>query len=252
MTTFTLKIYRGTPGNQYWESYELELVPGMNIISALMEIRRNPVTIEGKKVSPPAWDAGCLEEVCGTCSMLVNGYPRQSCTALVEPYLKESKTITLAPFTKFPLVRDLIVDRTIMFENLKKVHAWIENDGSRVEGPGPQISVEKQEVMYHLSTCMSCGCCSEGCPQVSEKSDFMGPAAISTARFHNANPTGAKQKRKRLRAIMGEDGINACGNAQNCQKVCPKKIPLLDSIAAMYRDVTLQWLKDLFSFKDRD
>src|SRR4051812_25153649 len=129
---YILKIYRGHPGHQYWEEFELELVPLANIISSLMEIQRNPINRQGEKVTPVVWESGCLEEVCGSCSMLINGYPRQACTALIERIIEETghSTITLAPFTKFPLVRDLIIDRSRMFENLKKVHAWIEVDGS--------------------------------------------------------------------------------------------------------------------------
>lgn len=252
--TYILKIYRGNPGKQYWEEFELPLRPGENVISGLMEIQKNPVNREGKRVEPVVWEQGCLEEVCGSCSMLVNGYPRQACTALIANYIKEtqSRVITLAPFTKFPLIRDLVVDRTGMFENLKKVRGWIDTDGSRDTGFGPLISQGKQEVMYALSTCMTCGCCSEGCPQVNAHSEFMGPAPISQVRLFNAHPTGRLQKAKRLRPMLEVGGISACGNAQNCVEVCPKKIPLTDSIAVIGRDATLQAFRDLFSFEDRE
>lgn len=250
---FILKIYRGNPGKQYWEEFELPLTPYLNIISALMEIQMNPVNRMGKRVTPVVWEQGCLEEVCGSCSMLVNGKPRQACTALVEPILKEtqSDTITLAPFTKFPLVRDLIVDRSMMFENLKKAQGWIDADGAFDRGPGPKISQEKQEVMYSISKCMTCGCCIEACPQSNSQSKFMGPQVISQVRLFNMNPTGAMHKDQRLRVMMEEGGVSDCGNAQNCQKVCPKDVPLLDSIAAIGRDVTLQAIKDVFSLPDR-
>lgn len=251
--TYILKVYRGTPGNQYWEEFEFTLVPMANVISSLMELQKNPVNREGKKVSPVVWEQGCLEEVCGSCSMLINGKPRQACTALIAKIIEEtgSNTIVLAPFTKFPLVRDLIVDRSSMFENLKKFHGWIDSDGSFGRGPGPKISPEVQEVMYALSTCMTCGCCLEACPQVNSKSKFVGPAVISQVRLFNDNPTGKTQKAKRLRPLMEEGGINDCGNAQNCVEVCPKKIPLTDSIAAVNRDVTLQSFSDLFNTQDR-
>ncbi len=252
--TVTLKIYRGTPGKQYWESFELKLDKVSNVISALMEIRKNPINTEGKRVTPVVWEDGCLEEVCGSCSMLVNGRPRQSCSAILKTIMAESKknTITLAPFSKFPLVRDLMVDRAIMFENLKKVQAWVEIDGLYDKGFGPKISQKKQEVMYTLSTCMTCGCCSEACPQVNDNSKFMGPAPISQVRLFNAHPTGKMNKHKRLNALMEEGGISECGNAQNCVRVCPKEIPLTDSIGAMGRDVTLEAIRQLFSFPDRD
>lgn len=250
---FTLRIFRGVPGNQYWEEFELPLVPYTNIISCLMHIQRYPVNKQGKQVEPVIFETGCLEEVCGSCSMLINSHPRQACTALVEPILKEtsSDTILLAPFTKFPLVRDLIVDRTIMFENLKKVQAWIDVDGAYDRGPGPKISQTTQEVRYSLSTCMTCGCCVEACPQSNKKSKFVGPQIFAQVRLFNMHPTGKMKKADRLRPLMDEGGISDCGNAQNCEKVCPKHVPLLDSIAAMGRDVPAQALKDFFSLPDR-
>jgi succinate dehydrogenase / fumarate reductase iron-sulfur subunit len=249
---YRLKVFRGYSGHQYWEEFELELVPLSNVISALMEIQRNPLNIKGEKVTPVVWESGCLEEVCGSCSMLINGYPRQACTALIEPIINQTKqsTITLAPFTKFPLIRDLMIDRSLMFENLKKVHAWIDTDGIYDRGPGPKISPEKQKVMYELSRCMTCGCCSESCPQINSHSKFLGPATVSQVRLFNANPIGHTQKSLRLKPMMEEGGISDCGNAQNCVKVCPKNIPLTDSIAVIGRQVTLQALKNLFSFPD--
>ena len=253
-TTYILKVYRGHPGHQYWEEFEIPLIPFSNVITGLMHIQMNPVNRQGEPIEPVVWEQGCLEEVCGSCSMLINGYPRQACTALIQPIIDKtgSNVITLAPFTKFPLVRDLIVDRSRMFDNLKKVHAWIDSDGAYDRGPGPKISPEKQEVMYSLSTCMTCGCCVESCPQSTKDNEFVGPQVFAQVRLFNANPTGKTQKAERLRALMQKGGISDCGNAQNCVKVCPKNIPLTDSIAAIYRDVTVQAMKDLFSFPDRE
>lgn len=252
--TFRLKIYRGTPGNQTWETFEMELKEGMNVISALMEIRKNPINSKGEKVTPVVWEDGCLEEVCGSCSMLINGRPGQACTALIAPLLKKSgeNTITLAPFTKFPLVRDLIVDRNSMFEALKRVQAWVEIDASLERGSGPKVTQAKQEVMYSISKCMTCGCCSESCPQVNAHSRFIGPAPIAQVRLFNTHPVGKTSRAKRLRALMEEGGISDCGNAQNCVKVCPKDIPLTDSIAAVGRDVSRQAFNDLFSLPERE
>jgi succinate dehydrogenase / fumarate reductase iron-sulfur subunit len=250
---YTLKIYRGTSGNQYWEEFEFKRHPQANVISSLMEIQKNPVNKKGEKTTPVVWEQGCLEEVCGSCSMLVNGKPRQSCTALIEPYITQtgSTTITLAPFTKFPLIRDLYVDRTKMFDALKKVRAWISIDSVNDIGSfGPPVSPEVQEALYVLSTCMTCGCCSEACPQVNDKSDFMGPSAMSQIRLFNSNPTGALQKAERLRAALDEDGIAGCGNAQNCVKVCPKNIPLTESLATIGREASRQALKDFFGLPD--
>lgn len=253
--TYILNVFRGHPDHQYWEEFELDLVPSANIISSLMEIQRNPINRAGEKVTPVVWESGCLEEVCGSCSMLVNGTPRQACTALIEQIINKTgdRSIRLAPLTKFPLVRDLIVDRTRMFEGLKRIHGWIDvGDTFGNNEPGPKIFPEKQKIMYQLSTCMTCGCCLEACPQVNSHSAFIGAAAISQARLFNANPIGHTQKSERLRPLMENGGISDCGNNQNCVRVCPKNIPLTDSIAAVSRDVTLQAWSDLFSFPERE
>jgi succinate dehydrogenase / fumarate reductase iron-sulfur subunit len=254
MKSYILQIYRGAPGHQYWEEFELPLTPSINVTSALLEIQKNPVTREGKRVEPVVWEQGCLEEVCGSCSMLINSFPRQACSALIEQILEETKNsvIQLAPFKKFPLVRDLIVDRSIMFDNLKKIHGWVEADGTFEQGFGPKISQETQEMMYAYSQCMTCGCCVEACPQVNAHSKFVGPQIMAQVQLFNANPTGKRQKEKRLHVMMEEGGIGDCGNAQNCVKVCPKKIPLTDAIAATGRDVTRQALEDLFGLPGRE
>lgn len=251
---YILKIFRGTAGKQYWEEFVLQRSLSANVISALMEIQAHPINRKGQKTTPVSWEQGCLEEVCGSCSMLVNGRPRQACTALIEEIIEKTKStvITLAPFTKFPLIRDLCVDRTSMFESLKKIRGWISVDGSwdSAKEGGPKVSPEVQEALYTLSTCMTCGCCSESCPQVNEKTNFMGPAAISQTRLFNSQPAGQYEKPDRLRAVLQEEGIAGCGNAQNCVQVCPKKIPLTESIALIGREATKQAWRDFSSLPD--
>ena len=106
------------------------------------------------------------------------------------------------------------------------------------------------ETRYVLSTCMTCGVCSEGCPQVSEKSTFMGPAAVSQVRLFNAHPIGTMNRKARLDVMLDEGGIAGCGNAQNCVQVCPKKIPLTESIAVIGRQATVQAWKNLLHVSD--
>jgi succinate dehydrogenase / fumarate reductase iron-sulfur subunit len=229
-------------GTRRWETFEIPWQPQMNVISALMEIQKNPVTADGKKVTPVVWESVCHEEVCGACTMLVNGRVRQSCSALVDQIAPSGETITLAPMTKFPLVRDLVVDRSRMFDDLKRVKAWIELDGSHDLGAGPRQPQENQEEAYPLSRCMTCGCCLEVCPQVNDSSKFIGPAAINQVRLFNLHPSGRMSARERIAALMGEGGVQDCGKAQNCVDACPKEIPLVDSIASVQRQATKQML----------
>ncbi len=232
----------------HFETFEIAYRRNLNVISALMEIRKDPVTVEGKTTTPPVWDMSCLEQVCGICTMVINGRVRQACSALVDNLLSETggDTITLQPMSKFPNVRDLKVDRTRMFEHLKQVHAWIELDGSYDLGPGPHIPNEVAQDRYAYSRCMTCGCCLEACPQYSE-SQYIGPQAIAQARLFNMHPTGKMEIEERLNGLTGDDGITNCGNAQNCVQVCPMGIPLTRAIYETNRDVTVNslfgWLK---------
>jgi succinate dehydrogenase / fumarate reductase iron-sulfur subunit len=82
----------------------------------------------------------------------------------------------------------------------------------------------------------------EACPQVHEGSNFIGPSAISQVRLFNLHPSGKMHAAERLEAVMGEGGVADCGKAQNCVEVCPKEIPLVDSIAQVSRQATKQML----------
>ena len=241
-----LKIKRqDKPGlPSYWETFKVPYKPFSNIISCLMEIQKNPITKKGETVNPVTWDSNCLEEVCGSCTMVINSQVRQSCSALVD---KLTEPIRLEPMGKFPVVRDLVVDRSRMFKALKKVHAWVPVDGYHDLGPGERIYPPHQQLAYKLSECMTCGCCVEACPQYSKDNDFLGAAAMSQARLFNMHPTGKNLQKERLEVLMKKGGISTCGNAQNCVEVCPKSIPLTESIADLGKQISKQFWSNLIS-----
>jgi succinate dehydrogenase / fumarate reductase iron-sulfur subunit len=253
--TFRVRIKRQDGKNQpsYWQEFEVPVKPSQNIISVLQWIAANPVTTDGKRVEPVVWDSGCLEEVCGACTMVVNGRVRQSCSALVPELLEDAAesgnagTITLEPMSKFPVVRDLFVDRQRMFDNLIKVKAWVPIDGTHDLGEGPKESPEKQQERYAISRCMTCGCCLEACPQFTKDNEFLGAQAIAQAYYFNEHETGAKLKDDRLEVLAGPGGVADCGNAQNCVKVCPKEIPLTEAIAKAGRQLTFYAFKRFFT-----
>ena len=166
------------------------------------------------------------------------------------------------------MIRDLVVDRSRIFSSLKKIKAWIPVDSYLDMGPGTRQSQDNQEMAYVLSKCMSCGCCLEACPQylkieiqrqedetdeqfmlrqqqASDRS-FMGAAAIAQIDLFNTNPIGKMNLRERLDALISQGGIQICGNAQNCVRVCPKEIPLTTSIARQGRAATFHVLKKWF------
>ena len=253
----------------YWELHKIEYEPELNVITILQRVAAQATTSDGKKVNPVTWDCGCLEEVCGSCTMVINGVVRQSCSALVDQLLKQNpEELVLEPMSKFPVIRDLMVDRQRLFRGLQRVKAWVPVDSYYNMGAGERILRDDQEQNYPLSQCMSCGCCLEACPQYTKveltreegesaeafeerknaayDENFVGANAISQVVLFNNHPTGKSMSDERLDALMGPGGIAACGNAQNCVAVCPKEIPLTTSIAKAGRQTTVRAIKKWF------
>ena len=270
-STIRVRVLRqsGPQQESYWELFDIDYEREMNVISVLQRIAAKAENVDGKKVAPVAWDCGCLEEVCGSCTMVINGRVRQSCSALVDNLLNENPDeIVLEPMSKFPVIRDLMVDRQRLFRALQRVQAWVPVDSYYDMGPGERQLRADQERNYPLSQCMSCGCCLEACPQYNKveltKSEgeteeafearkkaaydqaFLGAHAISQAMLFNHHPTGKSLASERLDALMGPGGVTACGNAQNCVAVCPKEIPLTTSIARAGRATTIHAVKKWF------
>jgi succinate dehydrogenase / fumarate reductase iron-sulfur subunit len=269
--SFYVRVLRqdAPAGGSYFERFCVDYEPDMNCISVLQKIAEKATTVDGRKVAPVAWDCNCLEEVCGACTMVINGRVRQACTALVDKLLADRcGEIELRPMTKFPVLRDLMVDRSRIFDTLAKIKAWLPVDSYYHMGPGERQSQEDQQLAYLYSKCMSCGCCLEACPQFlkvevdcleGETPDefrarqrdahnraFMGAHAIAQVELFNTNPIGSMNASERLDALTAEGGIQICGNAQNCVNVCPKEIPLTWAIARAGRSATLHTLKKWF------
>jgi succinate dehydrogenase / fumarate reductase, iron-sulfur subunit len=262
-------LRQDSPGQEsYWQHFDVPYEPNMNVISVLQKIAALARSEDGQPAAPVAWDCSCLEEVCGSCTMLINGRSRMACSALVDNLLDEADEIELRPMSKFPVVRDLCVDRSRLFRSLERVKAWVPVDGSYDHGPGPRVSPEAQEDAYPLATCISCGCCLEACPQFTKieavrrddesqeafekrrrgafDEGFLGPHAISQAMLFNSHPIGKMIADERMESLTSQGGVQMCGNAQNCVSVCPKHIPLTRSIARAGRAATVWAIKRLF------
>ncbi len=269
--TFEVRVLRqdSPDGPSYWERHRVPYVRDMNVISVLQTIAAQAKTADEQPVAPVAWDCNCLEEVCGSCTMLVNGRTQMACTALVDKLLAEQPgEIELRPMTKYPVVRDLVVDRGRLFRSLQKVKAWVNVDGYYDMGAGPRQAPEAQQAIYPVTECISCGCCMEACPQYAKievprrdgetdeqyasrqkkayDAGFLGAAPIAQAMRFNQDPTGRLNAKERLEALTAEGGVQVCGNAQNCVSVCPKHIPLDRAIAQAGRAATVYTIKRFF------
>lgn len=247
--TIHLKIQRYNPDEKrsYQEEFLLDYQPNLNLVSVLMLIQEQPINALGEQVFPVAWDCNCLNAVCGACVMLINGVPKEACSTQIDHLLKEGEVIYLAPLSKFPVLRDLIVDRTALFDALKKSEVWINPTPSEEAKTRIRISPKEQQWTYPISRCMTCGCCVEACPNSRKNSHFIGPQAIAQVLRIGAHPRGKTGDKARLEALVGEDGIHHCGNSHNCKIVCPQEIDLPSSIGKANGKATVYTLKKHFN-----
>ncbi|HAJ97678.1 MAG TPA: succinate dehydrogenase [Ruminococcus sp.] len=214
----TLKILRreSPDTSPYWQSIPFQTEDeNATVATALTNINSgNGLTdTEGNAVRLPIqWECSCLQKKCGACAMVVNGCPVLACNAQLKQFGK-SGTITVEPLRKFPVVSDLVTDRSIIFENLKTLRLWFAQQ-AQTDG----------DIAYESSRCLQCGCCLEVCPNFYAGGEFFGMAGfVPISRILTALPESQKQElcqayRKRL--------YEGCGKSLACRNVCPAGIDI--------------------------
>jgi succinate dehydrogenase iron-sulfur subunit len=227
----------------YWENFEIEVRPGMTVSSALEAIREQPVTAEGNPTTPVAWECSCLQGVCGACAILVDGRVRLACEVPLDGI---DGPLALEPLSKFPVVRDLEVDRDRMLAALSHGECWVDLDGlAAVPGLDARISPE-EAALAPFQDCILCGACSEACPQVNPRSSFPGAFLMSFVLPLNHHPIGRFGRGMRLAALGGRGGIADCAGAENCERVCPRGIPLVTATTRLALETAAFSLKRFF------
>ncbi len=253
--SFEVRILRQDgPGKpSYWERYRVTYEPEMNVISVLQQIAAQAKTIEDVTSTPVAWDCNCLEEVCGACTMVINGRVRQACSALVDQLLQDDpRQIELRPMTKFPVRARPMVDRSRLFRALETSQGMgrrrrLFRHGARpaaVAGrPGSELSAQPVHELRLLPGSL---------PAIyQDRTSAFGrrdqrslrsteAASLRHGLFrrpcHQPGCTlqcSSDRRDERLRATRCTGSPRrypVCGNAQNCVAVCPKQIPLTTSI----------------------
>ena len=181
-----------------------------NIATLLREINAEEILdIDGIPVGEIAWECSCLQKKCGACAMRINGVPRLACDTKIGDL--KSKTVTLEPLKKFPVVRDLIVDRSVLRENLIALHNWLESEATK--------SRKTVDLAYDASRCIQCGCCLEVCPNFTAGESFFGAAAfVPASRILSQLPNGKKND---LVQEYGKHIYNGCGKSLSCHDICP-------------------------------
>lgn len=209
-----LRRDRGGSGSYRQEfSYEARS-DSDTVATALTAINdREPLTdASGAAARPIEWECSCLQKKCGACAMVVNGRPCLACDARLAD--QRAAIISVEPLRKFPVVCDLVVDRSILFENLKTMRLWLREDAALADGD--------EELAYQASECIQCGCCLEVCPNFYGGGDFFGMAAVPVAArlLAEADRSAARE----LAAAYVRHGFEGCGKSMACRDVCPKKI----------------------------
>ena len=211
-------ILRKEPGDnkQYRQRIPFEYEEeNLTVALALRRINAGGFTDEeGKPVKAIRWEEGCGQKKCGACAMLINKEPRLAC----DTFLKDCKknVIKLEPLRKFPVVADLLADRSIMMENLKTLKLWA--------GDNAKVTEREFYNAYEASLCLQCGCCLEACPNYYPEGRFLSAAAFAPqARLLSSLSDSQRADVKKLFKVHVYEG---CGKALACEKVCPAHLPL--------------------------
>lgn len=220
---YTIRIKRqeskGT--KPFWQEFEIELEDNLSIATVLNKLNSQSRLTDklGDEVKPISWECGCMEKKCGACAMRINGLPRLACSTFLKSI--KGKIIVLEPLSKFPVIKDLIVDRSVIFENLKKINLWLESDA--------YMTKYTHEIRYQSARCLMCGCCLEVCPNFDIGNDFIGAIApVNSYRILNEekeishHDNISKEYEKRY--------FEGCGKSLSCHNICPIGIPMEELI----------------------
>ncbi len=201
----------------------------------------------GKGEEPIAFDHDCREGICGTCSLSINGVPHgPSETTTCQLYMrkfKDGETIHVEPFRArtFPVVRDLIVDRTA-FDRIQQAGGFITaRTGSAVDGNAIPVPKTKADAAMEAAACIGCGACAAACPNASAML-FVGAKVSHLALL----PQGQAERTQRVLTMvrtMDEEGFGNCSNYLECEAVCPAEIPA-SVISRLNREYAMAAVKD--------
>lgn len=242
-----LRVWRQKNADSHgtFETYEAkDINPNMSFLE-MLDVVNEDLTKAGK--DPIAFDHDCREGICGMCSCVINGEPHgpEYKVATCQTYMrsfKDGETITVEPFRAkaFPLIKDLVVDRTA-FDRIIVAGGFISaSTGSAPDGNAIPVPKQDSDLAMDAAACIGCGACVAACKNASAM--LFVSAKVSHL---NILPQGKPEKDKRALAMveqMDKEGFGACTVTGSCEAVCPKGISL-SFIAKMNRDYFLAILR---------
>jgi succinate dehydrogenase / fumarate reductase, iron-sulfur subunit len=235
----TLRIWRqpgpNAPGT--FETYQVnDIAEDMSFLEMLDVLNERLIT-DGQE--PVAFDSDCREGICGSCGLTINGRPHgpQRGTATCQVHMRlysSGETITIEPFraTGFPIVKDLVVDRTA-FDRIIEAGGYISvPTGSAPDANLMPVPKADADLAMDAAQCIACGACVAACPN--------GAAQLFTsAKIAHLGllPQGQPERYRRVESMVNEMEryFGSCTNHRECEAVCPKEISI-DFIAMMNRD----------------
>lgn len=237
----TVKIWRqaGPEANGGLVSYQLEdISEDMSFLEMLDELNEKLVA-EGTE--PVAFDSDCREGICGMCGLVINGQAHgPEVTTTCQLHMRsfsDGDTITVEPWraTAFPVVRDLVVDRSA-FDRIIQAGGYVSaNTGSAPDAAATLVPKKDADRAFEAAVCIGCGACVAACPNASAML-FTGAKVTHLGEM----PQGQPERWSRVTAMVAQhdhEGFGGCTNIGECSAACPKEIPL-DVIAQLNRDLT--------------
>ena len=208
----------------YWQSFTYD-GPKHATVSAVLDALNytdDLFDVDGNPAARIRWECSCMQAMCGGCAMVINGVPALACATFADEV--KGKELVLEPLSKFPVVGDLIVDRSIIYDNLIHAKVYLETLA------GTDKNQHKQQ--YSVAKCLKCGLCLEVCPNYRPGGEFFG-AVLANESYLVASQT-ADKKAPVIKEYKKHFGAG-CSKALSCQSVCPMKIETITSIMRMNR-----------------
>jgi succinate dehydrogenase / fumarate reductase iron-sulfur subunit len=237
---FTLQVWRQRnavePGRMV--RYQArDVSPDMSFLE-MLDLLNEQLVSQGDE--PIAFDSDCREGICGTCSLVIDGVahgPLGGTTAcqLHMRHFRDGQEITVEPWRAkpFPVVRDLVVDRSPLDRIIEAGGFISVGTGSAPDANTILVSKEHADTAFQAATCIGCGACVAACPNGSAML-FVAAKASHLAWVPQGEP---ERVRRTIRMVeqMDQEGFGSCGNHYECEAVCPKEIPVR-FIADLNRD----------------
>jgi succinate dehydrogenase / fumarate reductase iron-sulfur subunit len=238
--SFSLNIWRQRNPQSAGKlvSYKVEgIAPDMSILETLDLLNEDLIK---RGDDPVAFDSDCREGICGTCGMIINGVahgPKLATTTceLRMRHFRDGATLTLEPFRAkaFPIIKDLVVDRSAL-DRIMAAGGYVSvNTGSAPEANIPPIPKDKAERAMDAAACIGCGACVAACPNAS--ASLVTAAKITQLALLPQGEAERERRALRMVAQMDSELFGSCSNHGECEAVCPKSISIA-TIAKMRRE----------------